>query len=825
MIRPARPAIAPLRRRLARAALAWEQLWPAAAVPLGIAGLFLALALTDWLPDLPGWIHGLVLAGFVAGFGAAIVQAVRQVVWPTPVAARRRLEVASGLSHRPLEAIEDTLSGGDATARALWAAHQARMRAAAGRLRVGLPAASLVVRDPYGLRAALALVLGVLLIGAGWDSPDRLLRAVEPEMRAAPAVPVALDLWLTPPSFTGLPPVLATALPAGQAIQVPAGSTLLGEVSGVSRAPTLKLGDRQVPFTALDGGTYRVEIPVAGGDHIAVTDGWRQLGSWKLVVSPILPPTIALKNPPGATDKGVLKLEYTAKDEFGVAKATATIRLVGRPDAPPIEVPLTLPPRRREAGGTTYQDLTAHPWAGLPVQLQLTATGVSGQTGQSAVVSFTLPERRFTHPVAKAMVEQRRILTRSPEKRADVATALGRIAWVPKLYNDDTVVHLALVTARARLRDAEGPGAIGSVQGLLWDTALRLEDGDVGERERELRDAEQAVRDALQRDATDPEMQRLIDKMQDALDRYLDSLAQQATRDPSKQARRDPNSRMVSRQDLQKLLDRARDLARRGQRDQAQALLDQLQQMLENMQVARDDGSEDGQDGDNSELGQDMQQLQGLAQRQRGLMDRTFRQNQRRQAQHGQKGQPGQQQGQPGDQADQGDAEDQAMAGDQEALRRDLDELMRRLGDQMGEVPGGLGRADRSMRGAAKSLGQGDDGQALSDQNDALQQLREAGRNLADRMQQQAGQGNGRGQRGDARQRADSGRQQQGRDPLGRPLPGSTGSDTSDVTIPDHGPDDKAREIYNELQKRAEDPGRPRIEKDYLDRLLQRFTP
>ena len=49
---------------LARATLYWEHLWPRLWPVVGIAGLFLGLALMDLLPHLPFWLHVLVLAGF-----------------------------------------------------------------------------------------------------------------------------------------------------------------------------------------------------------------------------------------------------------------------------------------------------------------------------------------------------------------------------------------------------------------------------------------------------------------------------------------------------------------------------------------------------------------------------------------------------------------------------------------------------------------------------------------------------------------------------------------------------------------------------------------
>jgi hypothetical protein len=316
--------------------------------------------------------------------------------------------------------------------------------------------------------------------------------------------------------------------------------------------------------------------------------------------------------------------------------------------------------------------------------------------------------------------------------------------------------------------------------------------------------------------------------MQQALDRFLDSMMQQALNNPQRAERipRDRNVQMIDRRDLQRMLDKARDLARRGQREQAQALLNQLQQMLENMRAGVMDDDSDMADGD-SEMNQAMQGLQDMARRQRDLLDRSFRKanrgqqqqrGQRGQRQQGQMGQQGQQ-GQQGDQDDDGD-DDGDMAGDQDALRRSLGEMMRRLGEQMGDIPGALGRAERSMRDALDALNRNAPGQAVGPQGQALDQLREGARNLADQMMQQ-GQGEG-DQR--ARGRADSSRTQNPqRDPFGRPMPNATGVDTGDVRIPDEGQMERAREIFDELRRRAADPNRPVIERDYLDRLMKRF--
>ena len=107
----------------------------------------------------------------------------------------------------------------------------------------------------------------------------------------------------------------------------------------------------------------------------------------------------------------------------------------------------------KRVNANSLRDLTPHPWAGLTVNLTLVGKDAAGNSGESETHSLRLPERIFTHPVAKKIVAARKTLTVNPElNRLGVADYLGRIAWKPSQYNDHKVVFMALHTAVRRLR-------------------------------------------------------------------------------------------------------------------------------------------------------------------------------------------------------------------------------------------------------------------------------------------------------------------------------------------------------------------------------------
>jgi uncharacterized protein (TIGR02302 family) len=789
-----------LKRRLgfAAAALVWERLWPALWPVMLVLGIFLALALFDIPARLPAWGHWLLLAGTLVLLTLAALDGMRRFVWPSRDDARRRVEMASRLYHRPLTAIEDKLAGGsdDPGAAALWRAHQERMAAAARQLKIGTPEAGLLRRDPFALRVALALLVLLAAVDAGEDWGTRLVRAVSPEAARGGAPQVSLDIWLTPPDYTGLPPQF---LPASsrQLIYVPIGSTLLAQVHGGRNPPRLKVDGAASDFSKLDEHDFKGNATVNAGKHLAVEQDGRTLGAWNIAVVPDHPPSIAFAKPPTHTDRMALRLDYKANDDYGVEGASAVIHRLDDPGLPPLTLDLQLPGQHlTDPKGVGFFDLTANLWAGMPVRIELQAKDALGQIGTSETVETVLPERKFRNPIAKALVEQRKELSRRGADKSVVAETISDLSLRPDRYNDDIVAFMAMRAAQARLHLDRDGSSIAGVQQLLWDTAVRIEEGRSPAAQEDMRNAMRQLQDALAHNAPDEEIQRLMNQLQEAMNRYLQQLAQQMQHmDPNQLPPADPRN-TLSMRDLQQMLDRARDLSRTGAKDQARQMLSQLQQMLENLRMARQSPGRGGQQQ------QMMSQMQDMMRQQQQLLDRSFQSRN------------GQQQGQ----NTQGDAQQQ------QALRQMLDQMMQQLQQQGGQSPQAMQRAERAMRGAEHALQQNQPGQAVGPQSDALDALQEAARSMANQMM-----GNNYGDGPGGEPLDDPGLHQAQRDPFGRLLDSENGNGGIDdggqlrMGKSNDSALDKAKEILDELRRRAGERSRPAIEHDYIDRLLKQF--
>ena len=208
--KPAEPRV---KIALAWLAAAWEAAWRAAWPVATVLGAFLVLAGFDLLPDLPGWLHALILVAFAA----ALVVASRPL-WrlrlPDGLAARRRLERDSGIEHRPLTALHDTQATGtsDPLSRVLWQRHLAQRAAQLRLLKPRLPRPRNAEADRFALRGLVVIGLILAVVAAGDDWRGRLGRAFSPGLFGASAATAPrLDLFVTPPSYTGKPPIYLTA--------------------------------------------------------------------------------------------------------------------------------------------------------------------------------------------------------------------------------------------------------------------------------------------------------------------------------------------------------------------------------------------------------------------------------------------------------------------------------------------------------------------------------------------------------------------------------------------------------------------------------------
>ncbi|HEY1412464.1 MAG TPA: DUF4175 family protein, partial [Rhodopila sp.] len=616
------------RRFLARAAILFEAVWPALWPPLGVVGIFLCLALLDLLPLLPGWLHSGVLAFLALAFAGLLVRGLWRVRLPDDRAADRRLETHSGLIHRPLSVLTDKPATEDSIGLALWQAHAARAVAQIGRLRVGTPSPGMARRDPRAFRHAVLLSVLACLAIANTDAPSRLYAAVTPALPVAPGAPATeLQAWITPPAYTGIAPLFLKA--EGGSVSVPAGSHLTVNVSGGRAQPTLSLNDRSDAFSALDNSSFQAERDLTRGGLLTVKRDGGTLAAWMLTVVADQPPTAAWGDNPGRQGASQqTRLPWQAADDYGVTNLQAELRLRDRPNAPPLIVPIPLPGgAAKSAHGLSQPDLTANPWAGLPVIGRLVARDATGQTGASADATFDLAERPFHNPVARLLIAARKTLSVHPDDRGDALEVLDQLMQQPDLFKGDLGAFAALSATYYGLVRNHEDSAVPEAQQMMWELALHMEEGQTEQTARSLEEARQAARDAMDKAQQQPndqnrqDLAKKLEELRQAIDRHMQALLEQAQRNNAIMPF-DPKAMQLSDRDMQRMAEQAEQAAKEGRMADAQQQMAQLEQMLDQLRNARVQNGNNKQANGKRQRGKQQQSVvQDLIAREGGLLD------------------------------------------------------------------------------------------------------------------------------------------------------------------------------------------------------------
>ncbi|HEY0302286.1 MAG TPA: DUF4175 family protein, partial [Rhizomicrobium sp.] len=386
----------------ARGSLFWERLWPALASVAVAVGFFLALSWAGLWIMLPPWPRAVAVVLVLLVVAVSAIPLLRLRL-PSEHEGLSRLDRGSGEKHRPATAIADAMAANreDPVAQALWRAHIERALISARKLKAGWPQPRLGLRDPMALRALTFILVVATFFAASGERVRRVTAAFDWQGVVTPAN-FRVDAWVTPPLYTGRPPVMLpglrpgdTAQNAAEPVAVPAGSQLVIRATGRVSFDIARVGGvEEAPPDAkasLPAGTEERRFVINGDGSATLRGVGRTSPVWTFSAIPDRAPAISLVKEPERQARGALRLDYRMDDDYGVIDAKATFALKEPPVAGkerhPLyaspDYPLTLPQARARSGiAQTTHDLTEHPLAGAEVLLTLVARDEAGNEGR-----------------------------------------------------------------------------------------------------------------------------------------------------------------------------------------------------------------------------------------------------------------------------------------------------------------------------------------------------------------------------------------------------------------------------------------------------------
>ena len=761
----------------------WNRFWPAVSVTL----LFVALALLDVAAALP------LLTAYAVALAVTLqLRTSHPFSLPSRDDVERRIEQASLLGHRPLQTLHDTPAEGlSDEALGLWHKHLQQAALALHRLKIYRPQPDVARHDRWKLRyAAIAfLVLGLAV--AQRDAGARLYQAVTPDFSSLTGKQtIALDLWITPPEYTHQATVFLATSKQGivardAAVTVPAGSMLKLRLSGLRFAPRLSYAGEKHTLTEAAPRNYTLEMPLQQSSTLSLGSWFNHLGQWPVSVLPDTPPQVSVSKIE-ATSRGGTKISYKASDDHGITKLTGIVAVDGKSYT--VEMPPT-----NSTGETTFTaDLSANPSAGNTASLWLEAEDATGHKTDSAPAAFVLPERHFTSPLAQRIIAERKILLRpnmTPDRHA-IAQRLADIANNPALYKGSVAIFMSLNSAVKRLVYDDSDEATASVTELLWNVALKLEDSGLSLAQRDLSDALQKLSQALNDKSTSKaQLLEQLEEVKKKMQQYMQAMAlamQQKLAQGQKIPTLSPEmaQKFMKNFDINKMLEQMRALSQANSREDLQKLADSLKNSIDNLDMGKFGEMQEKQ----AKAMEALQNLQDIIHRQQSLFDKTNKSD------------------------DPSDAVQLKV--EQGAIRAELGGSLRKLADTGTEIPENFAAADLAMKSAAEALGKRLVHESLSPQKTALDELQKGldktVKKMAESMQQSLMSFGGMGESGFG----------EGYDPLGRPN-GIT--DDGSVKLPGEKERRRVQEIIEELRHRSNEPTRTKVERDYIDRLLDQF--
>jgi uncharacterized protein (TIGR02302 family) len=240
-------------RRGAARSMLFERLWPRILPLIIVAALY---AITAWFGVfriVPDWARiGLGALFAVSAFaGLGFLVGLRR---PTPDEIDRRLELGNALEHQPVATQSENLAQGqgDAFAEALWNTHRERLAAKLNNLQIPLPKPDIPARDPFALRALVA-VLAFTAFAFSWGSSGGRLTDIGQSYASFNTPPPRIDVWVNAPAYTRRPPLYLAGNNSEGAVpaNVPFGSIVTVKITGGYGEPSLAYADKDSVEPAL----------------------------------------------------------------------------------------------------------------------------------------------------------------------------------------------------------------------------------------------------------------------------------------------------------------------------------------------------------------------------------------------------------------------------------------------------------------------------------------------------------------------------------------------------------------------------------------------
>ena len=304
----------------------------------------------------------------------------------------------------------------------------------------------------------------------------------------APISQAKISAWVAPPNYTGTSHTNLAKTHRYKDLSendnnltMLEGSIVKFSIEGGIRKPRLYLNGKVIAFPPPYENTYQQTVAMYQTGELELNFGAKNTVVWNIEVKRDEVPSVGFTSVPIAQPDNTLEVGYVGQDDYPLRKITFQFRKAGQygddgdSEGQVFSHPLPLTLEQKSVERYQRLDLSANPWAGTMVLGWLNIEDAMGQVSTSDVLQFRLPQKTFSNPVARNIINIRKSLLLEPTPKAVLGQRLKLISENKDDINNDLVVYIALRTAYWRLSLSPSYD-VDLIASLLWDTALRLEE-------------------------------------------------------------------------------------------------------------------------------------------------------------------------------------------------------------------------------------------------------------------------------------------------------------------------------------------------------------
>ncbi len=285
-----------------------------------------------------------------------------------------------------------------------------------------------------------------------------------------------------------------------------------------------------------------------------------------------------------------------------------------------------------------------------------------GLSSQSSTAYFTIPDKIFIEPLAKAIAEHRTLimaglsggqtygpyprrtrkqwqdlprfddwetdqkLGRAPAQIKRAADLIYAVTDAPSGLYEDPAVFMGLKNVLSTLRHSRAIDDLAPLPESLWAIAIRAEFGQIGTALEDMREAESNLNEGIARHAPAREIDTLFERYDAAVARYIKELTEEAMKNMA-DSEGGAGGGGRNTDEIKELLKAIEEANRIGDTKGARIALKKLAQLLENMKIKMTKGGQGSGNSPSSGMSEEMKEsledLADLLGEERELKDET----------------------------------------------------------------------------------------------------------------------------------------------------------------------------------------------------------